>query len=319
MSFQQFYYAKLSQSDDFLTKLNNLGTVLFERLTNPESSGAIMGTVYPYMNYLMIFKKAWHVLFAVTILLITLVTIYGILKGKILMSPTSFLYLILIGGNVTHIYTYYTQYGNNLSLEIQDPWLLNSLLLFPILDIKSVNNQIWKKIGNGFIACLLLTSVLLVGWTTFETGTNFGYNAFPYQVKEDGETLYDFIVKNTDNETIISGSIQSTLVLYEHLFYNLEKLNTIYPKFAQAYMMETGDKKHRDIYEIYQSLKTEKAAQFILTDYETKRGLYGGLVVSPLNTEETASFENLLENNENLIYNSKRAKLYDIEANNTKK
>jgi hypothetical protein len=79
-------------------------------------------------------------------------------------------------------------------------------------------------------------------------------------------------------------------------------------------MIENENKKHKNTYEIYQSLKEEQVSQFILTDYETKRGFYGGLIVSPLTKEEISLFENLLENNENLIYNSKRARLYDLKV-----
>jgi len=315
LSFQDFYYIRLSHAGNMMDMLNDLIATITTRLFYSGSSGRITNAIYPFVEYYLLIKRFWHMLLLIIITSITPLTIYYLKKRDISKnSLLLFSYIIILGMNVLGMYSYFVHYAGYLALELKEVWLLNALILFPILLFTNSHHKLWKKMGLILAIGLLLSTILLIGWATFEVDICAnGYNAFPYSIKEDGKNAYAFAISHSDTSTVISGSIQATSGLYEHLYYyDLDKLNKIYPKIALYYMinMTNESRKHKDVLDIYNSLKNGGVSNFILTNYEMKNGFYGGLTVAPLDKNETKIFQDVLENNENVIYDSKKARLY---------
>jgi hypothetical protein len=185
------------------------------------------------------------------------------------------------------------------------------LIIFALIPLLRTQNIRWKNIGVVFALCLLISNVFLIGWASLEAeATISGYGAFPHQIKENANSLYEFLLKHEDGEKkIISGSIQATSGLYEHMCtYPFDNFQHVIPISSYYYITDLN-KGNKEITEIYHTLETNNINSFIITDYELNNGLYGGLTSSPLNATEVQSLSKILDQHTDRIYNSHYAYL----------
>jgi hypothetical protein len=130
-------------------------------------------------------------------------------------------------------------------------------------------------------------------------------------VKEDNQQAYNYIVLHTKSPSVILSSLQGSSGLYEHQSPNIDSLQQVYPKPILPYMVSTG-KIHKNVSEIYMSIKRSDGNQLLISRYELENGLYGGVSVSPLVATEVRILADLLYYNDNLIYNSNKSKIFLI-------
>ncbi|WP_292460185.1 hypothetical protein [Methanothermococcus sp.] len=315
ITLQNFYFLNLSHAGNFLDIFDILINTVINKITG-SSSGVISSySGYVYTTQWMFFRKWWHILFVLSAISIFItITLYYLKNKDKNVNLMSYFYTLILGRDFTWMYTYFINYGGNLSFYLPNSWFLNSLILTPITELLNSKKIFWKNTGKLFLIGAFILTLFLILDSSFEAYYAIsGYSPFPYQVRNDGEQSFNFLISNIDRPEIIVGSLESSSALYAEMSkYSISKLNIIYPKPALDYMLIPGVKEHKSINEIYYSLKKGRVSKFILTKYELDKGFVGGLTVAPLTKNETKELKTILDTNENLIYDSGKAKIYDF-------
>ncbi|MFU8652679.1 hypothetical protein [Methanotorris formicicus] len=317
LTLQNFYFVNLEHTKGLFETFTMLVNTLITKLVgSSSSSGVIMQKSGYIFNYQWMFvRKWWHILFVTTsVFMLLFIAVYYLKHKNLKPCSLSYFYTLIFGRDATWMYSYFTHYGGNLSFYLPNGWLLNSLIMTPILQLLNSKDKLWNKLGKVFLGLSIILTILLLLDSTFEAHFAIsGSSPFPYQVRNDGVSLFNFLITNVDKPQIIVGSLESSSALYSYLaFYDLVKLEYVFPKPALGYMLIPGIKKHKSVEEIYYSMKKDKVSKFILTKYELDNGFFGGLTVAPLTKNETKKLKNILEANENIIYDSGKAKLFDF-------
>ncbi|AEF97060.1 hypothetical protein [Methanotorris igneus] len=328
LTLQNFYFINLGKSGgNMLETLGILINTLIDRvvgissdsgiITNSSDSGIITKqSGYIFSQQWMFVKKWWHILFVIVSVILFLSTTIKCLNNKdkkLNINHILYIYILIIGIDATWMFTYFINYGGNLSFYLPNGWILNSLILIPIFYLHNSKEKLWKNIGKLLLLTNILLTLLLVLDSSFELHyVVSGHSPFPYQVREDTKTCSNFLIHNIDNQEIVVGSLESSSALYGFMSSDLKSLEHIFPKPAFSYFLIPGVKYHKSVSDIYKSMKKDHVSKFILTDYEINSGFFGGLTVAPLTPNETKELKNLLELNENVVYDSKMARVYDF-------
>ncbi|MDI3501274.1 MAG: hypothetical protein PWP22_1045 [Thermoanaerobacter sp.] len=305
-----FYYGALTRSAGLIQTVSLFFSTLANRLIEPRAGGQVT-QLYPYANYLLLSIKMWHLGFLVIIISHMLFLTRLIKKNKnVSVSATIFLYILILGQEISWIISYFSMYLSSFALQLKNAWLLNSLVIIPLLFFNRTISTRWKRIGMYILVTTL--TLTLVTWTIiYMHMTVEGYSPYSGQVKQEVRTVSFFLQNEIeDHYGIITGSLQSTSTIYEDL--SLDKLAYWYPVIGSYFMQKQHTKFHLPVYEIYLQLK-QNANIFVISTQEFKNGLYPGLYVAPLNRDEVESLNKILVFNENSIYTSDLVRIYMLQ------
>ena len=315
---QNFYFINLQHnSGSILTDFVNVWQYLINRIVSSQSGAITSQSGYVYTSQWLLFKKIWHILYVIVSIIVFLLIMWHAKINKFKLNSVVLLYIMILGFDATWMYTYFINYGGNFSFYLLDGWILNTLIYLPLIFLMRFYEHNHKKFIIYCISLLLAISMVL----TSIFGTLFilyGYSPFPYQVRNEVMPLANFLISHYPHniDTLVIGSLESSSAIYGHMsFYNYTVYSKIYPKPAIQYMIIPGKKRHKPINQIYKSIKKNIEGCnkiFVLTNYELKKGFYGGLAVSPLNNNDVKKFDKILKIEENIIYSSYYSKGYSL-------
>jgi hypothetical protein len=317
LTLQNFYYVSLESNYGFLSIFTNLVDSLMAKIFSEQSSGILMSkSAYYYAQKLSFFNKLWHILFAILLCIVFLtIPIYS-LKNLKKLKPLDYFYMAILGNDMTWIYTYYSKFVNHFSFYLLNSWILNVLILIPISEFFSIKHPFWNAIGRICWILLLFSSSLLLLTSTLEFDSIVkGYSAFDHIAVEYGNFAGKFIISNSfgGHDELILASIGVSSKLYENInYYDVQKLKTIFPKNAVTYIQSPTGKVNNNISDIYFLIKEDDVSKVILTEKELKDGFYGSLTTTPLDHTEMSIFKGFLDSKDNIIYNSQRSIVYDL-------
>ncbi|NJE77284.1 hypothetical protein [Thermococcus sp. ES12] len=308
---QGFYYSALSSSAGIIQMIPVFFTSILDRVISG-SAGQIVGNIYPYGNYLVFTKKLWHLGFAAMLLLQLSLAVYLVKKHSFIL-PVIFSYLFILGRDISWMISYFAMYLGSFSFELKTAWLLNLLVPVPILGFSHLTKA--KRKRASLIILAIIISIALIGWSTLYAHMFIeGYSAYPGQVKEQAWTVAPFIKHNLHQDNIsivITGSLQATSGIYENM--PLYVLDEVYLVPAIFYIKEKLDtKQHIPVQEIPNSLRQSDVDFLVVTEYENKKGFYGGLAIAPLNKDEVKLLTHLITVQDTVIYSSDIVKIYMI-------
>jgi hypothetical protein len=306
---QSFYYSALSSSTGIIQIIPVFFTSLLNRVLSGRA-GQIVSNVYPYGNYLIVTKKVWHLGFVIILLFQTSLAIY-VVKKRPSTLPVIFSYLFVLGRDISWMMSYFAMYLGSFSFELKTAWLLNLLISVPILGFFHLIKTKWKQIS--LIILVFVLSLILIGWSTLYAYMFVGeYSAYPGQVREQAWTAVPFIKSHSDNHTVIlTGSLQATSGIYENM--PLQALDKAYLVPAIFYIKErTNTKQHMPIQDIPNALRQHNVDYFVVTQYESKKGFYGGLTIAPLTPDEIKLLTHILGVQDTILYSSDIVKLYRL-------
>jgi hypothetical protein len=290
----------------------------------------VQGVAYPYpYQYQQLMLAKAYTYSAVIFVVVISVALFR-MRGRS-PKPLDTAYFLAVGGGITLFFSYFAYYGYG-NFGFIDGWLLQPLLFLPItfiwtrqkLETRTKNDTISTAalVGSGghdlgnrrrasrlALFTLLVLALLLAGSFTLDANGRLFYGPFVSEPGLESANLQSFSIEHlSSGHFLIGSSIEVSSSLYARLAdYGAEKVLTVIPVSMVGYSTLANN-----TIQTYGKLRHD-FNYLILTKYELTNGLHGDVLPDYVNAQEVVNVKAALDSNQNLVYNSGQAYLYELD------
>jgi len=264
---------------------------------------------------LLLLEKSYAWLMAALIVSISLLYIFQRrIRASIgNMSKQFFLFAVMVGVSLVWSASYFVYY-QGLNFGFEYPWLLQLLLLLPIMIIAAVGKVPVKSLGITLIVILVSLASINAVSSSISFQNTVSQGPFASKVGAESLGLVPFISTFSNREYLIGASVGVSSIMFRQLasypaIYTTLIILIPYGGFLSSYGQGGASGMYSDLRSHLNLL--------VFTSNELRNGLYGDVSSSYganayFTVSQLANLTSILEKNTNLVYDSNNAVLYSF-------